>query len=77
MTQYKATSPIGRFAIGDIVSDFSDRQIAIYINQGLIKKVESDAVGTANTSGAIKASTATTAGEINQTVDKDKNTDGK
>ncbi|MCF9045970.1 hypothetical protein [Acinetobacter nectaris] len=77
MTQYKATSPIGRFAIGDIVSDFSDRQIAIYINQGLIKKVESDAVSTASDSDATKASTATTTDQVDQTADKDKNTDGK
>lgn len=70
MTQYKATSPIGRFAIGDIVSDFSDRQIAIYINQGLIKKV-------ASTNDATKASTATTTDQVDQTADKDKNTDGK
>lgn len=77
MTQYKATSPIGRFAIGDIVSDFSDRQIAIYINQGLIKKVESNAVSTASTNDATKASTATTTDQVDQTADKDKNTDGK
>lgn len=77
MTQYKAISPIGRFAIGDIVSDFSDRQIAIYINQGLIKKVKSNDVSTVTASDDTKTSTATTADQVNQTVDKDKNTDGK
>lgn len=71
MTQYKATSPIGRFAIGDIVSDFSDRQIAIYINQGLIKKVKPE------TEVIVTDDDTKTSSVISNKTDKDKNTDGK